>query len=263
MAPLAPAELLSVWEHAYGRAPLERALVFLSGAFPGQSLDELLQWPLGYRDRQIARLRQGQFGRIVRSVSECPRCGEAVEFEMDLQQCFSQHAAIPAPMDLVVGGNCRLTVRPLRTADLVQLRLRDRAAPRRLLERCLVVSGDSAEPAARRAEPLETANDEADLPDADRFASLSAEDWSAISRTLEEIDPEARIEVALACPACAAEWNGTFDIAAIFWAELNAWARRTLQEVHAIASRYGWSEREILRLSPWRRRIYLGLVGAL
>lgn len=261
MSPLAPAELLSVWEHAYGRAPLERALVFLSGAFPGQSLEDLLQWPLGYRDRQIARLRQGQFGRIVRSVSECPRCGEAAEFEMDLQHCFPPQAPIPAPTDLVLGSR-RLTIRPLRTADLARLSIHDDAAPRRLLERCLAGSEDPAEAGVRR-EPSETVEDEADRPGAERFASLSAEDWSAVSRKLEEIDPEARIEIALACPACAAEWNGTFDIAAIFWAELNAWARRTLQEVHAIASRYGWSEREILRLSPWRRRIYLGLVGAL
>ncbi len=238
MAPLAPLELLSVWEHAYGRSPLERALVFLAGLFPGQALDDLLVWPIGYRDRQIARLRQRQFGRVVRSVSECPRCAESVEFEMDLQHCFSPQAPMPAPAEVQFEDGRLLTVRPLHTADLMQVRPEDGEATRTLLERCV------------RTNPLEPGEL---LTDIER---------SAVSRKLEEIDPEARIEIALTCPACGAAWSGTFDIAAIFWAELNAWARRTLQEVHAIASRYGWSEREILGMSPWRRRVYLGLVGA-
>ena len=39
-------------------------------------------------------------------------------------------------------------------------------------------------------------------------------------------------------------------------------ARRLLPEVHALASSYGWSEKEILALSPARRRSYIALLGA-
>jgi hypothetical protein len=33
-------------------------------------------------------------------------------------------------------------------------------------------------------------------------------------------------------------------------------------DVHALASAYGWSEREILALSDTRRRLYLEMVSA-
>ena len=32
-------------------------------------------------------------------------------------------------------------------------------------------------------------------------------------------------------------------------------------EIHLLATRYGWSEEDILRISPWRRAIYLSLAG--
>ena len=54
----------------------------------------------------------------------------------------------------------------------------------------------------------------------------------------------------------------TFDIGAFFWSEIDAWAGRILQQVHVLASAYGWSERDVLALSPVRRQLYLGMVGA-
>ncbi len=48
-----------------------------------------------------------------------------------------------------------------------------------------------------------------------------------------------------------------FDIVSFLWNELNAWAIRTLREVHILASAYGWSETDILAMSPWRRQFYL------
>ena len=41
----------------------------------------------------------------------------------------------------------------------------------------------------------------------------------------------------------------------------DAWALRTLAEVHRLASAYGWREQDILALSPARRQLYLGMVG--
>ena len=42
--------------------------------------------------------------------------------------------------------------------------------------------------------------------------------------------------------------------------EIHAWAKRTLREVHTLASAYGWSEREILSMSAVRRALYLEMV---
>ena len=45
------------------------------------------------------------------------------------------------------------------------------------------------------------------------------------------------------------------------WAELDAWARRLLLDVHTLARAYGWSERDILQLTETRRQFYLNLIG--
>jgi len=42
--------------------------------------------------------------------------------------------------------------------------------------------------------------------------------------------------------------------------EVNEWAERQLQTVHKLARAYGWTEREILNLSPVRRQLYLGMI---
>jgi hypothetical protein len=50
-------------------------------------------------------------------------------------------------------------------------------------------------------------------------------------------------------------------VVAYFWSEINAWAYRLLGEVHSLASAYGWREEDILAMSPWRRHVYLEMVG--
>jgi hypothetical protein len=45
------------------------------------------------------------------------------------------------------------------------------------------------------------------------------------------------------------------------WNELDDWAARILSQVHILASNYGWSESEIVALSPQRRQYYQDLIG--
>src|SRR5262249_55823011 len=85
---------------------------------------------------------------------------------------------------------------------------------------------------------------------------------SVVARQLAESDPQGDTRLTLTCPECGTESKTVFDLAAFFWTEIEAWARRIVVEVHCIASAYGWSESDILSLSPFRRRRYLNLVGA-
>jgi hypothetical protein len=78
---------------------------------------------------------------------------------------------------------------------------------------------------------------------------------------MAEADPGAWIELALGCPGCGEEWSAPFDIVSFLWAEVEARARELLEEVHALASAYGWGEGEVLALSPERREAYLELVA--
>jgi hypothetical protein len=45
------------------------------------------------------------------------------------------------------------------------------------------------------------------------------------------------------------------------WREIESMAGRLLRDVHALASAYGWHEKDILALSPVRRQFYLTLIG--
>ena len=90
-----------------------------------------------------------------------------------------------------------------------------------------------------------------ELPD-DLLAALAAE--------MSARDPQAEVLLDLTCPACGSRWQALFDIAAFFWTELAAEAKRLVREVDALARAYGWREVDILALSPQRRQAYLELV---
>ncbi len=80
-----------------------------------------------------------------------------------------------------------------------------------------------------------------------------------IAEAVEAADPGADVTLNVGCPECGAATRAELDIASYLWTELDAWARDLLLDVHLLATSYGWSEPEILALSPLRRRYYLEL----
>jgi hypothetical protein len=78
---------------------------------------------------------------------------------------------------------------------------------------------------------------------------------------MAELDSNANVQLALACPICHHHWSAPFDIGLFLWSELSAWAHKRLEEVHRLASAYGWTEAEILQLSPIRRQYYLEAIA--
>jgi hypothetical protein len=111
---------------------------------------------------------------------------------------------------------------------------------------------DDAE--AARRELLRRCVPHADLDDAALVDSLDAE--------MARQDPGAAIELQLCCPHCGREQAVLFDIVAYLCDEIADWAQQTLADVHLLARAYGWSERDILALTPARRRSYVQMVGA-
>src|SRR6185312_12716599 len=89
---------------------------------------------------------------------------------------------------------------------------------------------------------------------------LSPSVLDAIVAQMGEADPQAVVDLSLECPACEFSWSLPFDIAGYLWSEVEDLVHRLFGEVHMLASAYGWSEREILAMSPLRRRIYLDMV---
>jgi hypothetical protein len=226
----APAsELLLLWERAALERPAARAVVLLA---PEVGNPELLS--VGARNAWLFRLRERAFGAKIACRAECPHCAERVEFEFTAADVL---APAEAPAELTdTHDGFELRFRPPTAGDLAALGTAPDAVGR-LFARCVFE--------ARRGSEVVAADE---LPE-----SVIAR----VAARLAEADPNADIRLELVCSACRGTWRAPFDIAAFFWAELDHWAQRLLNEVHVLASAYGWCESDILALSPTRRRYYL------
>lgn len=223
------AELLGAWERSAPLGPVERENVLLRLVEPGLVPSEL---PVGERDARLLELREHLFGPELDGIAECPQCGEQVEYGLETGALLAGRPE-GSTFELVASGR-RLRVRLPTGADLAEAASAgDLGAARALLlERCL--AGESV------ATPSEI------VPE--------------LARRLAEVDPLADARLSLTCPECRHEWTLALEVGAWLYTELEAWAWRTLLDIHTLASAYGWSEAEILALGP-RRELYLELVG--
>ena len=234
-------ELLAVWERCTAQTPAERALELLALASPEAPARELEELTAGERDARLLDLRELAFGPELAGVGTCASCGELVEFSIDA-------GAVRAGPPVDDGGPLRLSCagyelrfRLPTTGDLAAISSeRDPEFARlRLLEHCLLEARrNGAEESVQTLPELVT---------------------TAVAERMAEADPQADVELAFSCPACGHVWSAAFDVGSFLWSELDAWTRRTLHDVHALASAYGWSESEILALGT-RRQLYLELV---
>jgi hypothetical protein len=238
-----PSELLAAWERGVKRTPAERGVELLALASPETPTGELEALTVGERDRRLLDFRALVFGPELDGLAACPDCGERVAFSARVDAIRSQPArGAEEPIVLAVDG-FRLRLRLPTSADLAAIsRERDTgSAWARLLELCVVESRRYGAEA-----PVDT---------------LPASVTEAVASRMAEADPQADVELELECPVCGNAWPATFDIAYFLWSELDGWSQRMLDDVHVLASAYGWSESEVLALGP-RRQLYLERVGA-
>jgi hypothetical protein len=103
---------------------------------------------------------------------------------------------------------------------------------------------------------LSARRDDKEIPVCD----LPSDVVAVIAQRMSEADPYADIQLNATCPQCRHQWPAFLDIPSFVWREIEMLAQRLLREVHLLASAYGWSERDILSLSPSRRQCYLSLI---
>lgn len=238
---LSEASILMLLEQGRQQHPVRRVLLLLRAIYPEQSYTTLAALPLGERNRLVRDIRAALLGPEFPAYQECPKCQQGQEFELELHTLgpvgLTEHSHVP--FDAVVGG-WPSTLRLPSTGDLmavVQARsLED--ARQTLVERCVLVGGPADRP---ELEPM---------------------GWiEQVSQALEQRDPAIALEYELSCARCAATWWAQLDLAEAFWMELQAIGTRLLREVVSLARAFGWTEREVLAVSPWRRRQYLEMVG--
>jgi hypothetical protein len=227
MLHLSAGQLLGGWDSVLGEALPVRAAVLasLAGNVP---LNEVMRWSIARRDMALFDLHARTFGDSLDAVVRCPACDDLLEMQFELSRIRPVEGGPPeADRIEVLVGERRVACRLPNTEDLIAAAAcRDVAAARdALLERCVEVD----DPEVR-----------------EQAAGLL-------------VSP-ADVQLALTCPSCAHEWRSPFDIASFVWRELDEWAVRTLQDIHAIASAYGWTEEQILQLSARRRQTYVEMI---
>jgi hypothetical protein len=240
MKALSSQELLAVWEQSDSQRPTRRGLALLAAAEPETPIETLASLSIGERDRRLLALREWAFGSRLASRTTCPQCSEEVELDLAVSDIRSQSPQRQAPLTLQAEGY-EITFRLINSADLELLRegMELPQATRMLIERCVLKVIHNGMPSCPN-----------DIPEhiLDR-----------LDKQLEEADADANIQLHLRCPACGHGWAELFDVVQFFWREIQVWALRLFQDIHTLASAYGWREADILAMSPLRRRLYLGM----
>ncbi len=229
-----PAQLLTLWEQGVERHPIDRALLLGTWARPDLSPSKLPDLPLGTLNRALLRFRESCFGSHISACVDCKYCGTRLELVLDTGQLLADtHDNDTLTKFEISGTHFRIPC----SRDLAAIAMeRDiQVAALKLLQQCCLSN---------------SAETEID------FASLLTE----VETVMETLDPAADINLSLACEECGSYSSINLDIGALLWREIDAHARTLLTEVHDLARAYGWTEPEILALSPQRRAAYLDMV---
>jgi hypothetical protein len=249
MRTLSAAELLTAWDRGCVEQPVDRPLALLSAACD-LPLTNLAAERLGRREALLLELRERTFGPWLEGLATCPACATELEVAFSADDVrVSGVIEVPAEPRQVAAGGYDLEVRSpdswdAAAAAAAALGSGNAQATARsvLLERCVRASDEAGGPVPA--------------------SELPAAVVEAATACMADADPQADVRISVTCPSCGTGWGVPFDAGSFLWWEVEAWARKTLLEVHQLASFYGWGEAEVLALGPRRRQAYLELVGA-
>jgi hypothetical protein len=242
MRALSAGELVDAWEQGQTEPPIRRALMLLAVAC-SETPETLASLSVGERDGRLLTLREWLFGPQLTGLATCSNCGERVEVTFNAADVRVGPGRVSPGDRLVSADGYDMWFRLPDSADLAAAGAQDDmgAARQLLLERCVEASRGG-----ERITP----------------SQLPGPVIAALEARMAQVDPQADVQLCVSCPRCTRRWEVAFDIVSFLWSEINAWALRTLNDVHVLACAYGWREADILNLSAWRRRFYLDLVSA-
>jgi hypothetical protein len=234
--------LLTLWEHALHQPAASRGDTLLramaQGAEPPRRLSE--------RNARFLEIHACLFGRDLDLISRCPACGTVAQFSGDCEtlsyRLNATSAADHAPSHRLAIQDHHLEFHLPDSDDVRAASAGDTADDFvwRLLDRCVLscTCGGTEVPVRQLPEPV----------------------LDALSESMRALAPGASVSFAVACPECHARWEAPLDLAQLVWQKVQASAERLLFDVDVLARAYGWTEAEVLRLSPLRRSAYLQIV---
>lgn len=237
VAALTAESALGVWERGRSLPMLERGLLLLALSRPELDSSSLLDASIGDRDGELLLARLRWFGGSASGVVECERCSNRTEMDLTLADLLTERRDDASSDFEHAGRTWRL--RSPTTALLQQARRVHPSERRRALAQACLVAEDGGR------------------PDVD---SIDEDCCRRVAADLERLDPQADVRFAVECSHCGFAWTAAFDVVRFLWEDLEQFALRLLADVHLLARAYGWSEGEIMRLSPSRRGLYLRMV---
>lgn len=204
----------------------------LLAAVTGLSREEAESADVGSRDSVLSAALRRLAGGIVQACTRCRGCGERLDVPLDLTALPTAPWRTPGETLYAEVAGHRVPFRLPNSRDLRLLRGDDVPAGRSLLlSRCVqTVDGDVSEDVA-----------------------------AAVEKAMEQAAPSGSVTVLIRCPACTTATPSALDVAALLWAEVESRAMALLHDVHVLARAYGWTEPDVLALSPARRAAYLEL----
>jgi len=232
------ADWLAIWDHSQTLPPALQSCALLAPLL-ADGLAGAERLPVGRRDAHLLDLYGALLGPQLTAMACCEHCAERLELNLSTADLRLDDPPADAPELQLQWQDYRLRFRLPDSLDLAAVaQLSDIEQARQLLVRRCVLE------AAQGAQPISLEN-------------LPQGAMQALSEAMSQADPQALIELDMCCPACKERWSEVFDIGSYLLESLDHWAQRTLDQVHLLAAAYGWSETQILALSPQRRARYL------
>jgi hypothetical protein len=226
-------DLLTLWERGASRHALDRSALFYACARPELPIDAIADLRLGEINARLLELRAAWFGDRIDGHVDCEHCGERLGLTIAVHDLLHPRMGSQPGEVTAAGVRCRPpSLRDLATIACERDPVR---AAHRLFARCLLDGSEGI------------AVDEARLRE--------------VEDALEQIDPDADFAFDVHCEACGHSGTAQLDPGQLLWDDISARARALLGEVHQLAYAYGWSERDILALTPERRASYLSMVA--
>jgi len=242
MRALSATEMLEVWERGLTQPQPQRLLTLLA-AGAATTTEAAARTSVGQRDACLLTLRELAFGPQLCALASCRSCGERLELNFRTSDVRIETEAEPEGGWSMNVAGYELRCHAPNSLDLMAM------AP-------------ESDPAVARQQLLQLCLSDARHDGVSvAVGQLPAQVISEAVERMAEADPQADVQLALACPQCGHQWRAIFDIGTFFWSEIDAWAQRTLREVHTLAAAYGWRESDILTMSPWRRQFYLNCIS--
>jgi hypothetical protein len=190
--------------------------------------------PVGERIGALLGLLRESDGRdSIALALRCTACDAPLEFELP-HAALSGLSAAADPIEVPRAGCEPLTLRVPTGDDLRAWRERRPATRAQAVQAMLASLRVAGEP----------------RPGDDALAADA----------LAGADPLVAFSAACTCPGCGNTMEQEIDLEGLALMRLASRQRALLCEVHALASRYGWTEHEILALTPARRAKYLALI---